>query len=277
MGAVWSATHLITRKHVGLKFLKGAVISEALLRRFLREARAASAVNHPNVLAVHDVIQLPDGLPVMVMDLLHGESLAERLARARKIPLAELAQILVPVISAVGTAHAAGIVHRDLKPDNIFLHVRPDGEAVPKVLDFRNRQAQLEGRRSGGDGAPDADRRAARDSLLHVAGTGLRREGSGPARRRSGRWASSCTSACPGSGRWRARTTDSSSRRSPPEASHRSNRSHRSYPPMSRAWWPECCLRTAHSGPRICGKPTTSSPATAPPGQSRSEAQRQRR
>lgn len=136
MGAVWAATHIITRKHVALKFLKGAKTDESLLRRFLREARAVSAVNHPNVVAVHDVIQLPDGLPVMVMDLLEGMSLAERLAQVRTIPLHELAQILVPVLSAVGTAHAAGIVHRDLKPDNIFLHRRADGQLEPKVLDF---------------------------------------------------------------------------------------------------------------------------------------------
>ncbi len=137
MGAVWSATHVITRKHVALKFLKASErANESLLRRFLREARAVSAVNHPNVVAVHDIVQLEDGTPVMVMDLLNGSSLAEHLLQVKAMPLDELAQVLVPVLSAVGTTHATGIVHRDLKPDNIYLHMRADGRMEPKVLDF---------------------------------------------------------------------------------------------------------------------------------------------
>lgn len=137
MGAVWSATHVITRKHVALKFLKTSERgNENLIRRFLREARAVSAVNHPNVVAVHDIVQLDDGTPVMVMDLLNGCSLADHLVRVKAMPVDELAQVLVPVLSAVGTAHANGIVHRDLKPDNIYLHVRADGRMEPKVLDF---------------------------------------------------------------------------------------------------------------------------------------------
>jgi serine/threonine protein kinase len=136
MGEVWAATHLITRKSVALKFLKHVdTQSPSVTRRFLREARAASAVRHPNVAQVHDVIQLEDGQPVMVMDLLVGESLGQRLTREGVLPLPELARILVPVLSAVGTAHAVGIVHRDLKPDNIFLHQGPQG-IEPKVLDF---------------------------------------------------------------------------------------------------------------------------------------------
>jgi eukaryotic-like serine/threonine-protein kinase len=89
-----------------------------------------------NVVQIHDIIQLDDGLPVMVMDLLEGESLGERLAREGSIALPDLARFLVPVISAVGTAHSLGIVHRDLKPDNIFLCTLPDGRIESKVLDF---------------------------------------------------------------------------------------------------------------------------------------------
>lgn len=137
MGSVWAATHALTRKHVALKFLKGAAAERPdVVRRFLREARAASAVHHPNVVQIHDVLQLEDGRPVMVMDLLVGESLGDRLNRQGSIPLPDLARVLVPVISAVGTAHALGIVHRDLKPDNIFLVRRPDGSEDPQVLDF---------------------------------------------------------------------------------------------------------------------------------------------
>lgn len=135
MGIVWAAVHQVTRKPVALKALRSNYSADkAVLQRFLREARAACAVRHPNVVEIHDVI-VADGLPVMVMDLLEGESLGQRLERERSIPLDELAKILVPVASAVGTAHAIGIVHRDLKPDNIFLSRTATGVEV-KVLDF---------------------------------------------------------------------------------------------------------------------------------------------
>ena len=69
MGAVWAATNVVTRKHVALKFLKTAAAERPdTVRRFLREARAASAVNHPTVVQIHDVLQLDDGLPMMIMD-----------------------------------------------------------------------------------------------------------------------------------------------------------------------------------------------------------------
>ncbi|MCA9633221.1 MAG: serine/threonine protein kinase, partial [Myxococcales bacterium] len=137
MGAVWAARHVITKKEVALKLLKhGGGSNDKVLRRFLREARAVSAVQHPNVVQVHDVIQTEDGSPVMVMDLLDGEDLAAKLLRESRLELGELSRILLPVISAVGCAHAAGIVHRDLKPENIMLHRQADGSVVPKVLDF---------------------------------------------------------------------------------------------------------------------------------------------
>ena len=136
MGVVWAAQHLVTRKPVALKFLKtdghGTVVTR---QRFLREARAASAVRHPSVVQVHDVLELEDGSPVMVMDLLEGETLTAKLERERPLPLGEVARVMVPVCAAVGAAHALGIVHRDLKPDNIFLAREHDGTVV-KVLDF---------------------------------------------------------------------------------------------------------------------------------------------
>jgi serine/threonine-protein kinase len=136
MGVVWAATHAVTRKPVALKFLKRSRNDDArAVQRFLREARAACAVRHPSVVEVHDVLQLEDGSPVMVMDLLFGETLAQRLTRDRLMSLPELAGIMVHVCSAVGCAHALGIVHRDLKPENIFISQSPSGRAV-KVLDF---------------------------------------------------------------------------------------------------------------------------------------------
>jgi serine/threonine-protein kinase len=138
MGSVWAARNVHTRRLLALKFIKprDGEISPRARRRLLREARAAAVIQHPNILAIHDVIE-HEGAPTLVMDLLEGESLAQHLIRAR-LPLREMADILGQVASAVGAAHAAGIVHRDLKPDNIFLAFAP-GEherCDVKVLDF---------------------------------------------------------------------------------------------------------------------------------------------
>jgi eukaryotic-like serine/threonine-protein kinase len=136
MGEVWAAVHALTRKSVALKVLKGEKAERSdVVHRFFREARAASAVRHPNVVQIHDML-VHDGAPVMVMDLLEGESLSDFQDRQPRFALPDLATLLVPVISAVAAAHARGIVHRDLKPENIFLSRRPDGILDPKVLDF---------------------------------------------------------------------------------------------------------------------------------------------
>jgi serine/threonine-protein kinase len=138
MGVVWQAVHTVTRKPVALKFLKPGKVGHDLhaVRRFMREARAACAVRHPSVVEIHDVLELADGSPVMVMELLAGETLAQRIAREQFVPLGDLARIMVHVCSAVGCAHALGIVHRDLKPENIFLARSVDGQVTTKVLDF---------------------------------------------------------------------------------------------------------------------------------------------
>jgi eukaryotic-like serine/threonine-protein kinase len=136
MGVVWSATHVVTRRSVAMKFLRQAMQGKEEVRhRFLREAQAASALRHPNVVEVLDVFDLEDHSPAMVMELLEGETLGEKLARDERLSTEETAAIMLPVISAVGSAHALGIVHRDLKPDNIFLS-RVGNGVVVKVLDF---------------------------------------------------------------------------------------------------------------------------------------------
>jgi tRNA A-37 threonylcarbamoyl transferase component Bud32 len=137
MGEVWAATHAITRRRVAMKFLKGSASMRPEMRqRFLREARAASLVQHPSVIEVLDVFELDGGVPVMVMDLLTGETLGAKLARDRVLPAGEVASLLLPVVEAVEAAHAMGIVHRDLKPDNIFLKSAEGGKVSVKVLDF---------------------------------------------------------------------------------------------------------------------------------------------
>jgi eukaryotic-like serine/threonine-protein kinase len=136
MGFVWSATELTSGRSVAMKFLRSTVNGHIeMRRRLLREARAAGAVNHPNVVEVEEVFELDDGTPVLVMALLHGETLRCRLKREENLSIEACAEVLLPVVSAVGTAHALGVIHRDLKPDNVFLCKEDDHERV-KILDF---------------------------------------------------------------------------------------------------------------------------------------------
>jgi serine/threonine-protein kinase len=136
MGEVWAARPTWAGPSVALKVLKSELRTRPRMkRRLLREARAAAAINHPNVVRVHDVVDAGDDTPVIVMDLLEGETLGRRLSRSEALSLDEAAAILLPVFDAVGAAHRCGIVHRDLKPDNIFL-VNEGATVSVKVLDF---------------------------------------------------------------------------------------------------------------------------------------------
>jgi serine/threonine protein kinase/CheY-like chemotaxis protein len=136
MSQVWEAVHMLTGRPVAVKLLLPALNARSEMRkRLLREARAASSVSHPNVVDVFDVFELGDGTPVMVTELLRGRTLGDRLAREGTLSLEEAADVVLPVVSAVGAAHAQGVIHRDLKPDNIFL-VRDGERTSVKVLDF---------------------------------------------------------------------------------------------------------------------------------------------
>ncbi len=132
MGLVWSAKHLLTGRSVAVKFLRERDLSDEAKSRLLREARASCAVRHHGVVPVLDVIESDSGEPALVMDLLEGESLAERLSRVDRLSANETVMILLPAAEALAAAHDAGVVHRDLKPENIFL--TDSGET--KVLDF---------------------------------------------------------------------------------------------------------------------------------------------
>jgi eukaryotic-like serine/threonine-protein kinase len=137
LGVVWAATHVITQKPVALKLTKFRF--PELDKRFLREARVSGILNHPNIVDVHDVLQLEhDGSLAMVMDLLDGESLDRTLAARGKLSVGETMRIMHPVLSALAAAHAVGIVHRDMKPHNIFLcsPAVPGGAVTPMLLDF---------------------------------------------------------------------------------------------------------------------------------------------
>jgi eukaryotic-like serine/threonine-protein kinase len=136
MGAIYRATHMVSGKRVAVKWmLPAAGATEELAERFVREARATARIDHPNVVDVYDV-GAQDGSIYLVMELLHGESLGERLERG-PMGTVEAVGILMHALRAVAAAHAEGVIHRDLKPDNIFLCQSPDGEPrEPKVLDF---------------------------------------------------------------------------------------------------------------------------------------------
>ncbi len=144
MGVVWAAREVTTGEHVALKLLREADDDASSRRRFMREARAAAAVRHPHVVTVHDVLLLDDGTPVIVMELLEGEALSTKLRREKRLSIEALAPILLPVVSAVGTAHTLGIVHRDIKPDNIFLSREGEKEVV-KVVDFGIAKLTIDG------------------------------------------------------------------------------------------------------------------------------------
>jgi hypothetical protein len=135
MGEVYAARHATTGKEVALKLILAAGSGKEHVRRFMREARAATAIQHPNVIEVFDVFEDAEGTPVMVMELLKGEPFSALLERARALDLQQTAEVLLPAARALQAAHAKGIVHRDLKPDNVFLATTPAGRST-KLLDF---------------------------------------------------------------------------------------------------------------------------------------------
>jgi serine/threonine protein kinase len=138
MGAVYEATHARLAGRYAIKVLLGDVSDNLEVRaRFDREARITSLLQHPNVVQVIDHNTTADGTSYLVMEFLSGESLAERLARAGRLAVPAVVDIVEQIAAGLAAAHARGIVHRDLKPDNIFL-VPVEGRATDliKILDF---------------------------------------------------------------------------------------------------------------------------------------------
>jgi serine/threonine-protein kinase len=131
MGEVYKAHDAKLDRHVALKLLRPEAASNAdRLRRFHAEARAASSLNHPNILVIHDFGAL-DGRPFIISEFVDGETLRQRLD-PRTMPVREAVGLAIQIGNALVAAHARAIVHRDIKPENVML--RPDGYV--KVLDF---------------------------------------------------------------------------------------------------------------------------------------------
>jgi serine/threonine protein kinase/Tol biopolymer transport system component len=131
MGEVYLAQDQRLSRKVALKLLPVSFTTDIdRLRRFEQEARAASALNHPNIITIYEIQEF-EGSHVIATEFVEGETLRQRLSRAR-LSLSETLNIAIQIADALSAAHKAGIVHRDIKPENVML--RPDGYV--KVLDF---------------------------------------------------------------------------------------------------------------------------------------------
>jgi serine/threonine-protein kinase len=138
MGSVYMARHPFIDRKVAIKVLRASLANDpSVVHRFFNEAKAASAIHHPNIIEILDVGLLPDGrTPYLMMELLLGENVSKRIKRGLLTP-AEAVTIALQTASAVSAAHDQGIVHRDLKPENLFLARDPHtGIESVKVLDF---------------------------------------------------------------------------------------------------------------------------------------------
>lgn len=133
MGVVFRARDTTLGRMVALKIMSPSLLAdEDAGARFLREAKSAAAINHPNVVTIHSVHDSAE-LPFLVMEFVEGESLQQRLRRLRRLNAAELADVARQVASGLAAAHVAGVVHRDVKPANILVEA-DSGRVV--VSDF---------------------------------------------------------------------------------------------------------------------------------------------
>ena len=130
MGEVYLAQDTKLDRKVALKILPADVVGHDRVRRFVQEAKTASALNHPNILTIYEIDEI-DSAQFIATEFIEGETLRERIRTAPVTPR-EAIDVAIQVASALCATHSVGIVHRDVKPDNIML--RRDG--IVKVLDF---------------------------------------------------------------------------------------------------------------------------------------------
>jgi serine/threonine protein kinase len=137
MAAVYEAENIHIGKRVAVKVLAAELTTSTIVvERFVREAKAAASITSPYICNVYDTGKLEDGRPFLVLELLEGESLYERMTRVRQIDIPTTVRMVAQVARGLTKAHSAGIVHRDLKPENIFLTQDEEGQLLSKILDF---------------------------------------------------------------------------------------------------------------------------------------------
>ncbi len=160
MGEVYRATDTRLRRSVAIKVLpQNKIVDPDRRRRFLQEARAASALNHPNIVTLHDIAS-ENGVDYLVMEYVPGQSL-DKLISPKGLPLVEVTGYITQIAGALAAAHAAGIVHRDIKPANLIV----TAQSQVKVLDFGLAKLMERGNVGG------EDETVTRESALTEAGT----------------------------------------------------------------------------------------------------------
>ena len=183
MGVVYKATDTRLERVVALKILPANKVTDPeRKRRFVQEAKAASALNHPNIITIYDIDQA-DGIDFIAMEYVDGKTLDQLIPRGG-MRLRELLKYAIQIAAALARAHAAGIVHRDIKPANIM--VTPDGHV--KLLDFglAKLTEKVEDPREAETMMPSKGRHRRRHDhrhrRLHVARAGRRPESRRPQR-----------------------------------------------------------------------------------------------
>ena len=137
MGQVYLAEHVKMGRRSAIKVMNPSMVHDPdAVARFNREASNASRITHPNVCAIYDFGETPDGIIYLAMEFIEGEPLTDLLEREGALSVPRAVHIFLQVAEALQAAHDLGIVHRDLKPDNIMLARRKDGADVVKVVDF---------------------------------------------------------------------------------------------------------------------------------------------